>query len=355
MLKTRYLEVKSELERLIVSGRWNSKLPGVFDLGRLLGVNHQTVSKALKLLAEEGKVSIRGTRGTFITKNHGQRRRYGVIGVVGLLHDQASLSASFTEVERVVSKHGCTALGLTRGQASFDHLEKMPVDGFVFGNSVLTEEMISRLRDHGIPFISLNRFSEIPGVSWVDFDTEAALGDSLEYLHSLDYSRIVVAKYAAPLEEHGRREAAVFREVSSRSDDASEWLYLRDADYLRYYEKYDQNCHAVFAQEIAEKLLLRNAKPMGILAQYEVARELSTIFVSKGLEPDVDFGFVVTMPDDAKPSAVKGARAFLRRDRLLLARRAAQYVMDYIEQSGNSLRQELVPMELQPVDSLVHA
>ena len=86
MFEAKYLDVADELESKIASRQWKRRLPGVATLSRELGVNSRTVSKALRVLSDKGKIEIKPSSGAYICQTPQKRRRYGAIGAMGMLH-----------------------------------------------------------------------------------------------------------------------------------------------------------------------------------------------------------------------------------------------------------------------------
>jgi DNA-binding GntR family transcriptional regulator len=59
-------QVATHLRAELLRGRWITALPGTQKLGKELGVNHNTVEAALRLLEEEGLL---------VAQGHGRRRK----------------------------------------------------------------------------------------------------------------------------------------------------------------------------------------------------------------------------------------------------------------------------------------
>lgn len=193
MIKAKYIDLSKVLEKAIETGKWQDRLPGVFRLATEYNVDPATISKALKLLEQKGIVTINGRRGTFISK-HETRPIHKIIGVVGAseednvtCHDLAIIKEYFKNLNYEVIAISQND-DLLRTNPQF--WAKLPIDGLIFMYSTLTRELISELRQNGMPFVSTNKIIGLPGISWVDFGGTDALAELIRYFHKLGHRRI---------------------------------------------------------------------------------------------------------------------------------------------------------------------
>lgn len=193
MIKAKYIDLSKVLEKAIETGKWHDRLPGVLRLAAEYNVDPATISKALKLLEQKGIVTINGRRGTFISK-HGTRPIHKIIGVVGAseednvtCHDLAIIKEYFKNLNYEVIAISQND-DLLRTNPQF--WAKLPIDGLIFMYSTLTRELISELRQNGMPFVSTNKIIGLPGISWVDFGGTDALAELIRYFHKLGHRHI---------------------------------------------------------------------------------------------------------------------------------------------------------------------
>ena len=193
MIKAKYIDLSKVLKKAIEAAKWQDRLPGVFRLAAEYNVDPATVSKALKLLEQKGIVTINGRRGTFISK-HETRSVHKIIGVVGAsekdsvtCHDLAIIKEYFKNINYEVIAISQND-DLLRSNPQF--WAKLPIDGLIFMYSTLTRELISELRQSGMPFVSTNKIIGLPGISWVDFGGTDALAELIRYFHKLGHRRI---------------------------------------------------------------------------------------------------------------------------------------------------------------------
>jgi GntR family transcriptional regulator len=64
-----YLQLAAALRRLIAGMQPDQRLPSVKHLCQEFGVSEKTAAKALRLLADEGLVYTRASRGTYVKRH----------------------------------------------------------------------------------------------------------------------------------------------------------------------------------------------------------------------------------------------------------------------------------------------
>lgn len=68
-----YLQIAGAIKRMIVSGQWKmgDKIPPVREMALEMGVNPNTMQKAMALLEDEGLLYTERTSGRYVTKEEG--------------------------------------------------------------------------------------------------------------------------------------------------------------------------------------------------------------------------------------------------------------------------------------------
>lgn len=349
MLKVRYLDIVKILDDRIKSGHWKDKFPGVTVLSKELEVNPRTISRALKILSEQGKITIRGTRGTFITQGNPSRPRYTTLGVIGMVFQQRQLE-EMGYIHEVAQTRQYHVMAIDHSQPELfqkeGFLSSMPVDGFIFTNSLLTPEIVLLLRQAGIPFVSLNRMDEVSGVDWVDYDNEQGRRDTLEYLLSLGHRRIACVTFREHMAEHAERMETVYRRVLQDANDYDPRLYIHDGDMYAYYRRCGEEYQAIYGMEKAASLMNLDAPPTAVvLAGINMAHGFIRQVRQMGLE----------VPKHVSVVAQSHSRSQIRQEKFLTlltcssahcAMRATQVLLDRIQDPSRPVTQEFVPTEL---------
>ncbi len=78
MINRKYIDLAELIESDIDTKKWQKLLPGVHALGKHYNVAPATVSRAVKVLSQKGRVTVQGTKGTFISNTLHNRPRYGI-------------------------------------------------------------------------------------------------------------------------------------------------------------------------------------------------------------------------------------------------------------------------------------
>jgi LacI family transcriptional regulator len=268
MFEAKYMDIAEKLESKIAHRQWKRRLPGVATLSRELGVNSRTVSKALRVLSDKGKIEIKPSSGAYICQGKKRDTSYGAIGVLGLLHGDKR-QEELVVVEEQAKKQGYHVLSVEHGkeifQAKPDILLNIPVDGFVFTNSTLTPNMVSDLIRAGIPFVTVNRISEVEGVNWIDFDHDTAHTNILEHIVGLGHRRIAFVTFRSCMEEHDRRMRELYRRFLEPKGLWDPILHIDNGDMQEYYRRYGEHYCSIFGMEQASYLMSMKHPPTAVV------------------------------------------------------------------------------------------
>ncbi|MBN1676086.1 MAG: substrate-binding domain-containing protein [Kiritimatiellae bacterium] len=349
MFQTRYIEVSDRIGEDIRTGEWREKLPGVQVLARRYEVAPKTISRALKVLAQKGTVTINGTKGTFITNPGSGRKRHRTLGVVGLLRSRlVPLELQAMESAALSRKYEILTIGHRR-----ELLEQNPalvlnwgVDGLIFTNSTLNTEVVTALRQAGIPFVSVNRVSNVPGVNWVDFDNEKGLEDGLRYLLSLGHRRIAYIAYRFAIEEHEQRIRAVYRRVMQDAGVFDEDLYRARRDYPAHHAEHGRAAYPMYGLEQMTALLALAQPPTAAFLNGDPALPgIREALEKAGIRMPDDFSLIVSSQDqgfiDAETFLTVLSCPVEQR-----ARRAVEILITLLDRPAGQPVQELLRREL---------
>ena len=348
MFETKYLEIADKLEIRIASRAWRHRLPGVATLSKELGVNSRTVSKALRVLSDKGRIEIKPSSGAYI-RSKPRSTKYGAIGAMGLLHTTKT-HAELIAIEEQAKKKNYHVLNVEHSREIFqsnpDILLDIPVDGFIFTNSILTNDMVGDLKRKGVPFISINRISDVEGVNWVDFDHEKAYAEMLNHLIKLGHRRIAYVSFHAVIEEHNDRIRHIFQSVLEPKGLFDPMLYVDDGDQNDYYKRYGEHYLTMYGIEKASLLMrMPNRPTAAIIATNGPANG----FINQAR----NMGFDV--PGDLSVVAISQNRQQAQREEFLTmisgsvcqkARRATELLMEIIDNPGREPVQEFIELDI---------
>lgn len=230
MIQTVYLDIKKRIEKEeIPAMKIGDRLPGVGNLADKFGVSLRTVSKALWVLQDEGAVIIKGTRGTFVANRKINRKLFRRLACVGMIdevntHEMQVLDhkCHHDGFELVNLNFGAKRSGVT---ASFWH--DLPVDGVIFTNSTLTDEIAENLTIAGKSFVSCNSSMTSSSYDWVDFNHGKMIKDAVTCARSQGHDRIAFVACPTNLPEFDDFRRAIFKEALGESFDPSLW-WLRE-------------------------------------------------------------------------------------------------------------------------------
>jgi DNA-binding LacI/PurR family transcriptional regulator len=266
VIKARYREISEQIAQMIESDKSLTKLPGVFRLSKIFEADTKTISKALHLLAESGKVTIKGTHGTFVAKSNGVC--YKRIAIVG--YWETAYLKLMKDITEMANKKGYELVVISKPSPN-DKLDSkflcnLLVDGFIFSNSTLNQDIIFKLREKGIPFVSLNRISEIPGVDWIDFDNEKAMMTGFDYLETLGHKRIAYLGFHYELEEHHQRIKKLFKSLSKKLNGGiyDKSLWGGEGNYKEYFNKFGYRAFEEYCRSILVPLFALKEPPTAI-------------------------------------------------------------------------------------------
>jgi len=348
MLKTKYLEIADELEDRIASQAWKHALPGVATLSKELGVNSRTVTKALRVLSDKGRIEIKPSSGAYIRPKP-RGTKYRAIGAMGLLHSD-KLKAELIAIEQQAKTKDYHVLNVEHSHEIFQSnpniLLDIPVDGFVFTNSKLTNDMVGDLKRKRIPFISVNRISDVEGINWVDFNHERAHTEILNQLINLGHRRIAYVSFHAVIQEHNDRMRHIYQSVLEPKGLFDPMLYVDDGDRKDYYKRYGEHYKTIYGMETASLLMRMTHRPTAvIIADYDITHG----FVNQARKTGFD------VPDDLSVVAISQNRQQAQREEFLTmisgsvchkAQRATELLMEIIESPDREPAQEFIELDI---------
>jgi LacI family transcriptional regulator len=357
MIEARYMDIAKNLKTRIGKGDWQKRLPGISVLSQQYEANPRTISKALKTLSDEGVVTIRGTKGTYITQ-YTPRRRYNVIGALGLAHDQKP-DIEQPSIEEVAQASGYHLLCIDHSSSMLHNglkiLKDLPVDGLIFTNSLLTTDVAAELREAGIPFISVNRITEIGGINWIDFDNEDGLAQVYNYLLARGHRRIASVSFKSALAEHDERMGKLYQTTMTKADCYDPTLYIHNDDQLDYYKHFGENYYEILGAQKAGLLLNQESPPTAVItANIPIANGFCRYASQIGIRVPEDLSVVAISQSYMETSQEKFLTVLLgsTRDR---ACRITQTLLNLIDDPFSEITQELLPMELIEHESVAPA
>lgn len=349
MFEAKYLDVADRLEAKISEGRWKKKLPGVSVLSKELNINSRTVSKALRVLSEKGTIMIVPSSGTFIRSTSRKTKRYGAIGVLGMLHDNKK-TLGLDVIENLARENDYHVLSIDHCDEVFkskpEILLNIPVDGFLFANSTITPQIVADLTQAAIPFVSVNRISELENVNWIDFNHEKANREIFDYLYSLGHRRIAYVMFKTALAEHGRRMEQLYRSMMEEKGIYDPGLYIGDGDLMDYCRLYGEHYSSVYGMEKASYLISMSDMPTAIVAfSHEMAHGVCSQVQKMGIEIPTDMSIVGVTQDHqaAEREKILTMIAGSLKDR---AKRATEILLELIDAPQKTPVQELLDMDV---------
>jgi LacI family transcriptional regulator len=286
MIKPKYKDLSKLLKAAINEGKWQNRLPGVFRLAKEYDVDPATVSKALKLLETEGLITINGRRGTFISRR-APRTVHKVIGALGVSDKDGNPAPTQIAIKEYCKNYGYEIVAISQNddllKSNPQFWTKLPVDGLIFMNSTLTSNLISELRQNGMPFVSANKILNFPGVTWVDFDSETGLADMIRYLYKLGHRRIAFADVYVSNNNFTERLHKVYHETCSK---------LNCLDEKLFYISPSQ-------EGLADKFLdLKTGASAIISLTYTVTESFKEAIEKRGLKIPGDISLATYKPED---------------------------------------------------------
>lgn len=269
MLETKYIELSEKIAEGIRNGLWQERLPGVIKLSKELKADPATISKAFKVLADKGLVTINGKKGTYITQP-GQKAKHKVIGIIGIQKDNTQLhSDEFSEIEKSAEKNGYRVIGIAHSNKLFaddmNLLLQFPVDGYIFMYSSLTFEIAAFLKQKGVKFVAANKPVGISGVNWVDFDSEAAFRGGMEYLIKQGHKKIAYIEFHNPNYMYSARMLSVYKDICAENELAFNESFFVSRDVKPYYKLYGEEYEQAYGFECANDLVKESNIPTAVM------------------------------------------------------------------------------------------
>jgi DNA-binding LacI/PurR family transcriptional regulator len=242
MIQEKYTAVSEEILQRIQDGQYGDKLPGVHRLAKELGVNHLTVSKAVKRLAADGHVSIAGTKGTFVNREGARRPQTHTICVAGAYSPEESQTAR--DVNDAAQERGYRTIRLGAAQKELlsdrRFISSLAVDGFIFEEAVLDNAIAHALQAEGIPFVSVNSMPVETGASWIAHDSDKAHEQLLNTLYSLNHRRIAYLGMRNVSDYHQQKYYNCYRKFMKRKRIFDETLFACNCQVRETASSYDR-------------------------------------------------------------------------------------------------------------------
>ncbi|MFZ2654523.1 MAG: substrate-binding domain-containing protein [Victivallales bacterium] len=194
-IRVKHTAIGEIIRQRIVSGEYSARLPGIKELSEEFAVNYKTIQKSLRLLKQEGVLSLKPKQGIIITNTH------LCIGVVGLgdEHHVFQEDPYYSEIikkvfMKVVKRGDIFSYQEKRSDTPYDRLFKnnSAVNGLIiFSFSRKPEETLGMLKIMGkIPSIVIGSTSMGEKMNYVDSDNLAASKEGVCYLIRNGHRRI---------------------------------------------------------------------------------------------------------------------------------------------------------------------
>lgn len=351
-VKEKYQAISKKIESDIESRLWEDRLPGVALIAEHYGVATRTAHKAVKHLASKGRVTIRGTQGTFISSQPNPRKRMGMIGLIGAPGSQSvdAIRLARTYAER--HRSDVVVLGTRQdlkdtAPTFFSHL---PVDGLVFLNSTITPDIVAELRRKAMPFVSANRLFHIDGLDWVDYDNPDALRQAVMFLHTRGHRRIAAAGFAMPLPGHEDELQQTYHDIMAEIglDDAGLWFFDGQSDL--YHQRHGDSYMTVYGRRVADELLGMDNPPTAIVVTQPAGITTGIVEQAEQLGLHLPGDLAVVAPAESLDDDFdRHLLARLELPHALRLETALRQLFARIEQPDLPPQQELLKATLKPV------
>lgn len=290
MKEKKYITLSKHIESAIQRKEFSEKLPGVVKLAEMFESNPRTISKALQLLEQKGKVTINGTRGTYISGEN-QRPSFRIIGVIGLT-SRGSLNGELEAIQSIASQNNYRVVALSENKEldqiiheDPEFLVNFPADGFIFAYSSITENIVATLRQAGIPFVSMNYVPDVLGVNWIDFDSQGGFKRVLSELTALGHRKIAFFQFKNLFYDYSQKMYETYRDFMTQLGGFDERFYYCPYTLEEYYAKHGENSYLNFAQEIVEYVMALKTRPTAIsINSSTVAIKVCELFKKAGLK-----------------------------------------------------------------------
>lgn len=270
MDEKKYISISKSIEDAIRRNEFGGKLPGLGRLAEIYESNPRTVSKALRLLEEKGKVTVNGTRGTYISGIN-QRPRFRVIGLIGM-RSTGGYRNQLETIQNIAAKEHYRVIALSDSRdldallrENSEFLLNFPVDGFIFAYSSITENIAAALRGAGIPFVAMNYVPDIPGVNWAAFSSERGLERILKELTALGHHRIALVEFNNHNYGYSEKMYRLYRDFLSSLNSFDKRYYYSHYTMQEHYMKHGENSYREFAREIVEYIAALKTRPSAVI------------------------------------------------------------------------------------------
>jgi DNA-binding LacI/PurR family transcriptional regulator len=291
MRKAKYIIISEQIEEAIAKGVYQERLPGLNKLAASYQTTHITISKALRLLEKKGKVTVNGTRGTFISGEK-QRPRFRVIGVIGLSSGKSGWELK--TIQDIASKENYRVVALSDNsdldrllREDTDFLVNFPVDGFIFAYSAITENIATTLRMAGIPFVAMNYIPNISGINWAGFNSEDGFKCVLDEFATLGHRQIAFLGLKNLHYNYSKRMYKVYKDFMTDMGAFDNKFYYC-SNMKEHHFEYEDDLYQNFAQEIVEYVMALKTRPTAIfIPLHIVAVKACKLFKKAGVKiPD---------------------------------------------------------------------
>ena len=273
-----YEKLSGQLEMMIRSGEFGSKLPGLHKLAKILGANHITVRKAIELLIDRGYLEVIPSCGTFIREKKNPVRNFRMIGCIGVFCGSLYREMVFNRQNDRIRESGYKILDIAASSQVFRDnpllLLQFPVDGYIFFGDSLSRQMMQLLLDNRIPLISMLN-SNFPEINQVGMDHFHGYAEALKALRQYGCRRIAFLNYRrqGDFKNYIEDIRGVFiRELGSAFEPELFSVYSAEDYFLRYGEDY----HRVIAGECVRSW--GNKPPDGLISIPEVVPTVKQFF-----------------------------------------------------------------------------
>ena len=253
----KYILVQNRIKEDIRTGRIIEKLPGERTLARELDISYMTVRKAIENLVMDGVLYKVPTKGTFVNSNGAGKRVTRNIGF--FLDDRVEDSISspyysliFKALEKEAVKNNYNLIYFS----DFNDLEPLQgmnkVDGIIISCFPRLENKIQELKKL-LPVVLIGNSSADKSIPSVIIDNFNGIVDSMDYLWSLQHSRI---GFITGLQDSdvGKDRLKGYLCALNRFDIAEDKKLICDGDY-----SYDSGAKG------AEYLLSLDSSPSAIM------------------------------------------------------------------------------------------
>ena len=287
----KYDKLSEQLERMIRSGAFGNKLPGIHKLARQLEANHITVRKAVERLIDRGLLEVIPSRGTFVLEQEKTARNFHVIGCVGANCSSLMREMVFNDMNDRLAKTGYKILDISASSKIFREnprlLLQFPVDGYIFFGSSMSRGIMNFLLAHRIPVISMyNR--NFPAISHVGMDYFSSYAEALKTLRELGCRRIAFLDYQrlGDFQDYTEDIRKVFmQELGSAFDPRLFSVY----DSVEYFLHYGEEYHRVIAEECVHSW--KKPFPDGLITVPEVISTVKELMPSIRTAAFVRYGY----------------------------------------------------------------